>query len=207
MALSSCKHRNVKKDPQQTWEDSLLQTNIHASFMGVEIGGKVRHSEAVETLRDTLSIDYSFQGEKLTERKVLRTVETFNGRVYQIILETDNSGVVDVIKHYFGRKFHSTEVNNEVYTGPHFMFKNGSITTDVSQNPGSRNFLGDYVRLDKRFGGYNIYKITITDSSAMKKCIEYTKESLWKKEQSERQKERENKHKDDSLNTILEKQF
>lgn len=218
VALFSCNksgHNNGERKPLTSidsfyqWKDSIGETNLALSFKGMALGSIIQRASKV--YRDTdevFTIDYSSDGTMSQEKNVHRTTYSFEGRVFQIIIDTDNLSVYELIANAYKKQlcfpFNYKSDVDEV------KFRNGTLIFEEKDNDYFKK-VGQYTLpnndRDERFDGSMRYRIMLTDSVGFKKFESAVRKAEEFQKSQARKKELEIRHKDDSANSILEKQI
>lgn len=202
--LMSCvkTRQDADNDAWTHWEDSVKETTFNPSFKGVALNDLIPYSEDIDSVVDIVSVDYSLNGVKATEKTVYRTLYTLKGKVYKIDIETGNDDVIKTYESYLSRLFNDPGCEH-LHPSGRYVFKNGSVTYHVQHNEGNIDRYSD----DMRLHWYFVYKFSLTDSIGLKRCMKYAETLQRKREERQKQIEEDKKRKNDSLNAILERQF
>lgn len=220
--LGGCSKSRFDTSTIEGWKDSISQTTPKLSFMGVALGDSIGckwygrlyninrdirfpHEKVIER-DDVLSVKYATVGSILVEGNVHRTSYIFDGKVFQIVIETDNFYVFNMIMDAYKKKFNCHhELSDDEIRRIDLVFKNAEMTTSVEDN--RRNWWfdkGGYMvynnHHDDRFLEKDLYQISFIDSRIYKHL------DILENHASGKESEHD-KHITDSINATFENQF
>lgn len=226
VAMTSCKHEvnnqeAVKVSPLEHWKDSIGKTTQTLVFMGDTLGETVSPKSSLYRANTMdyyenkiVSIKYAENGEVEVEKNVHVTYYVFNGKLYEISIETDNASVFDMILNSYMKRFGYPKDEEGDYIQdldedgdlPDYgefsiCFKNTSFVSKSHSNEYGTPMY------DRDFNGSTIYYIELFDER-VREAREKYKDAEEKHEDEEYIRQEEIKqHKTDSLSSALENQF
>lgn len=222
LIMSSCFDKSANTEavypptPLEAWKDSIAKTTQHLSFDGVTLGDTLKGC-GNKGREDMLSIDWLDDLENKVEKEnnIYRSIRTFNGVVWSIIVTMDN-GVVfnDIVETYF-KRYNYPDSTVNTYSGDGFSmdfnFRNSSLS--VSRGSGNE-YIDKYGQIayhDMRFREDEIYSIVLEDKK-IKQIVEKkekAREDSIKKVEEEQQQRRyeEIQRKEDSLRVANKKRY
>lgn len=233
--------KQFNTDTWEGWLDSVSHTTQELSFMGVALGtpqDSLNAPHLVKTLadgnipihtvgiipfgahakvweiEDVLSANYAYFGDTKTEENIHRTSFTFEGKVFQIIVETSNDSIYQMILDSYKSKLHCEYRLPEKAT---IKFKNAQMEFDEKENL-KNNYhdfrdigLGQMVlanpNYDSRFESGNLYTLIFTDTRVTKRLKELKQHTLRLQQKQRDLQEKEIQRKTDSIKSSLKKQF
>lgn len=231
LGLASCNDGGVNSeyDAYKQWVDSIGNEDINLSFKNIRISSMYGNKNYNTRKEDTICICFSNQGKMMKDDNVHYTISTFKGRVYNILIETDNDDTYEFIQNIYLKRIgcdiktakdlldlrepdmSSDEQHSSMCT---YNYKNGALEF-YSKNNTKKYLVGidkyRYTNRDTRFNNSSIYCISMTDSTIYYQYMAY-KNKMQKikivKEKAEKEKQkRELNNKDEQVNSKLQNQF
>nr|DAM60487.1 MAG TPA: Prokaryotic membrane lipoprotein lipid attachment site [Caudoviricetes sp.] len=226
LVLSSCNGRKTQEtmtsyDSLEAWKDSMRNNPEMLSFRGVKLGSYFENPSD-SAVKDSFSIWYAENGRKWQEKNVWRSVYTFENKVYQIVVETDNYSVAELFSQTYRKRYGLTESMDKYfgdwslpetngtdeaghiifkYCSLYFIWKNNDIVikTQYSMYPNPNK--------DYRFDGSSVYCVTLTDSILYNKHDIYERKMMELKEKNDERKMRDMNIQNKDINSELSNQF
>ena len=222
--LISCSHKKsdweISREVLAHQRDSLLNTDVKLSFMGIDIGGYAWAIDSVAN-QGKLKVDSCTNGiyicttnipylkDSLTlSMKALVRIGTFDGKIASIELVTNNRDAFDFFKNTYCERYYDQyeeKLNNSMpglnpdnyYDNFYWQFKNQSLELYKKTHKEIR----DVVVGSERQTGKNVWEpraVNIYDAT----CVVYQHDSLYKQLMNVITKE---KAKNDSIDSVTEK--